>query len=174
MKHNSIWIPKECKDFYSISCEASGIVLQFRDADISKLLRKECISFCKWLRKSYYFPVKCKLIFEHCSSYKSNLCDRNGAVAVFNMPKVDEDENIDTYPEIHVAVASFPSELKKYGMYKSVLYYCSLIAHELTHYYQWYFYETDKRSKRSLEIESNRWARWLESEYQRFKEWDYE
>ena len=35
------------------------------------------------------------------------------------------------------------------------------VAHEITHYFQWYFLEEDKRTDRSLEIEANKWAMYI-------------
>ncbi len=35
------------------------------------------------------------------------------------------------------------------------------LAHEITHYYQWYFLEDNKRTDRSLEIEANKWAKYI-------------
>ena len=41
------------------------------------------------------------------------------------------------------------------------------LAHELTHYFQWYFKYTDsgERTERSLEQEATRWAMYLVGEY---------
>ena len=35
------------------------------------------------------------------------------------------------------------------------------IIHELTHYFQWYFYEDKEKSNRSLEINANKWANYI-------------
>lgn len=39
------------------------------------------------------------------------------------------------------------------------------MAHELTHYFQWYFLEDEARTDRSLEVEAGKWARYLVAEY---------
>lgn len=41
----------------------------------------------------------------------------------------------------------------------------SNIAYFLTFYYQWYFYEFDKRSDRSLKIEATKWKNYILNEY---------
>ena len=64
-----------------------------------------------------------------------------------------DDEKRKMYPKISVAVM-----LTKSHTLNDVLF---TLAHEMTHYYQWYFQDEDKRTDRSLEMEANKWARYI-------------
>lgn len=55
------------------------------------------------------------------------------------------------------------SKLKLTSIYEI----CFTMLHELTHYYQWYFYEEKNRTDRSLEIEANKWARYILQEWEK-------
>lgn len=35
------------------------------------------------------------------------------------------------------------------------------LAHEITHYYQWFFLDEEQRTSRSLEREANKWANYI-------------
>ena len=64
-----------------------------------------------------------------------------------------DDEKRKVYPRISIA-----ARVSKNNSLKDILF---AIAHELTHYYQWYFLEENKRSNRSLEIEANKWSKYI-------------
>lgn len=62
------------------------------------------------------------------------------------------------HPFIWIATGKDGRKTRKEYYIEDVLH---LVAHELTHYFQWYFNQFDNRSNRSLEIEANRWANYL-------------
>ena len=64
-----------------------------------------------------------------------------------------EDEKRFIYPRISVA-----AKVNEKNSLEDVLF---TLNHEITHYYQWYFLEEDKRSSRSLEIEANKWSGYI-------------
>ena len=64
-----------------------------------------------------------------------------------------DDEKRKIYPRISIA-----SKVTKNNTLEDILF---VLAHEITHYYQWYFLEEDKRTRRSLEIEANKWSRYI-------------
>ena len=66
-----------------------------------------------------------------------------------------EDEKRKTYPRISIAAKVDNNNL--IDIYT--------LAHEITHYYQWYFLEEEKRTDRSLEIEANKWAKYIVNSY---------
>lgn len=61
------------------------------------------------------------------------------------------------YPQIYVT-----SKTTKSNPIEDIYY---TLSHELTHYFQGFFYEDNKRTERSLEIEANRWAIYIVSSY---------
>lgn len=68
-----------------------------------------------------------------------------------------DDEKRNVYPRISIA-----SEVTKNNSLQDILF---VLAHEITHYYQWYFLEEDVRTNRSLEIEANKWANYILDSY---------
>ena len=70
---------------------------------------------------------------------------------------ISDDEKRKTYPRISIA-----SKITESNSLEDVL---CVLAHEITHYYQWYFLEEDKRTDRSLEIEANKWSKYVVESY---------
>ena len=64
-----------------------------------------------------------------------------------------DDEKRRIYPRISIA-----SKIAQGNSMNDVFF---VLAHEITHYYQWYFLEEDKRTARSLEIEANKWSKYI-------------
>ena len=164
MFKDHVWIPIEYKNEYS-DFAVNGLRLHFSDAEISERLRRNCISFCKWLRKKYWFPIRCNIRFEFFSFYKDHKDSKKGAASIFYFPKIDKQNCIRVYPDIRTAVSKFEKEAETHGEEEALYWYYEQIVHELTHYFQWCFFETEKRSKRSLEIEANKWADYLVNMY---------
>ena len=158
------WIPIEFKNSYS-DFSNHGIELHFLDTEINEVLRQSCIKFCKWLRKKFWFPVKCKIFFEYYSCYKDEENRNSNAVALFYPGIDDKNGFLKNYPNIWIAVSKFNKEVIRYGKDNAIENYYSLIVHELTHYFQWYFIETERRTKKSLEIEANKCAESIVYEY---------
>lgn len=152
-----MWIEKKQRKFYDDSV-LQGIRLCFC-RNISTEIRESCKDFCRWLRRNYFFPIRCKIIIKNCSYFEgdSHIIGDKDSYADFYY---DRDEKED-YPEIWIAAGRLKREVLEKRK-KRILF---LIAHELTHYFQWYFYEIDNRSDRSLEIEANKWSRYLLQEY---------
>jgi len=161
---NSIWIPIEFKNHY-LDCDVSGLRLNFLDIEINKELRLYCINFCRWLRKKYWFPIRCNINFEFVSYYRDTKKKYNNSSSIFYFAKCDKSGYMISYPSIYIAVSEYEKELKIYEETGTLFHYSYLIIHELTHYFQWYFLGTNKRSKRSLEIEANKWANDLAAHY---------
>ena len=147
-----MWIEKSDKTFYNES-KLKGIRLLV-NKNISKDIKEEIKSFLVWLRKRYFFPIRCKIIIKNNSYFLAlNEKDKDSYGDFYY-----EDES---YPEIWIAGGTLRNE-KKENRIRRIVY---MISHELTHYFQWFFYEFEKRTNRSLEIEANRWARYLLQEY---------
>ena len=144
-----MWINIIYKEKYQDS-KKRGLRLRF-EKSVDLDIRNQCISFCQWLRKNYYFPIRI-YIYLYDNIYFINKVERGGKTCGLFF---DGNELTKKLPRIWIAVR------QKAGIEGVLL----TIAHELTHYYQWYFLETEERSSRSLEIEANRWAYFLLQEY---------
>ena len=145
------WIEKEYKDEFKDSAKASGIRCQFYDYGTSfdDTLLDELNSFIAFLRRRYYFPVRLNVLFCKTKAFKHSVDDHTYYGAFYNM----DDEKRKIYPRISIA-----AHVNKYHTLQDVLF---SLAHEITHYYQWYFLEEDKRTSRSLETEANKWAKYI-------------
>lgn len=146
-----MWILKEEKYLYNDS-KVQGLRLHFCEG--VQLNNKEtCKAFCHWLQKKFFFPIRCNIIFSPLKKFKRKT--KGGCYGVFFSNK---EYAFKRYPQIYIAT-NFKSKEDEYS--------CLItIAHELTHYYQWYFYEDEKSTERSLEIMANKWARYIVWEYQ--------
>lgn len=150
-----MWIEKEEKRFYVNSAKASGLRLFY--GDISKVTINEIKQFVAYIRKRYYFPIRCNIYFSDDLYYISNV-DGHKFYGVFYG---EDDCKKLAYPQIYVA--------SRKGKLNSIMDILFALIHELTHYYQWYFYEDKKRTDHSLEIEANKWARYLLQEWKKEK-----
>lgn len=158
-----MWIDIEYKKTYKES-PLRGLRLS-SSKKTNSTLRLECFKFCKWLRKHYWFPIRVRV---HLLSYE-DFCtfDTERKTAIFWYPltwdeKPNEKRN---NPVVYIATGKYEKRSKRHGTKDTLCNYFFDIVHELTHYFQWYFYEFDKRTDRSLEIEANRWGYWLVSQY---------
>ena len=109
-------------------------------------------SFIRFIRKKYYFPIRlCVEFFD--KTHFVNTVDGHKYYGIF----YDGDAQKNIYPKIFIA-----SRLAESNPLEDVLF---SIAHEITHYYQWYFMEDTERTDRSLEIEANKWAKYILHNY---------
>lgn len=146
------WIEKEYKDEYIGSAVSSGIRYKF-SIDFDEKNKNFIKEFIKYLRRKYYFPIRLNITFSN-SEYFNHILDNHKYYAAF-YDMSDEKRKI--YPIISVA-----AKITKNNSIDDVLF---AIAHEITHYFQWYFLEEEKRTDRSLEIEANKWANYILEEY---------
>lgn len=150
-----MWIEKKDKSLYNDSA-VKGLRLYFDD-NVTPDNRRECKEFCDWLRKTYWFPIRCKIYFCPQKKFKS-LDDGHNYYGIFYD---NEDDNIRKYPCIFIAT-KFETDDARYNCLFT-------IAHELTHYFQWYFYYDKELTKRSLEIWASKWARIILWEFENLK-----
>lgn len=148
-----MWIKNEDKKNY-IDSKVNGLRLIFLDG-VSNVERASCKSFCDWLKRKYWFPIRIYIVFVPQKKFKS-LDDGHYYYGIFYSNLADKRFK---YPRICVAVHCKSDEDVQNCYFT--------IAHELTHYFQWYFYEDEKCSSRSLEIGANKWARYIVDNYLR-------
>ena len=164
MKRNSVWIPIEHKNAY-LDSDVQGLRLHFTHLKINEELRRHCIKFCNWLRKDFWFPLRCNVYFEYFTYYRDREKKGDNTDAMFYAWKYSQQGVMIHYPSIRIAVAKYEKHIGRHGQEAALFHYFRCIIHELTHYFQWYFFEFDKRSDRSLEIEAYRWERYIIQTY---------
>ena len=143
------WIDKEYKDYYKNSAKASGIRYKFYTYgnDFNKFTVEDIKKFIVFLRKNYYFPIRLNILFCNGQAFADPI-DNHTYYGAFYSTDIGKRK---VYPRISIA-----AKVTKNNSLKAVLF---TLAHEITHYYQWYFLEDDKRTNRSLEIEANKWSK---------------
>ncbi len=143
------WIDKEHKTYYKDSAPASGIRYKFYDYgnNFDENVIEEIKKFVVFLRKYYFFPIRLNILFCNTQGFRHHMDGHIYYGAFYSM----EDEKKRIYPRISIASKITPS--------KSLEDILCVLTHEITHYYQWYFLEEDKRTHRSLEIEANKWSK---------------
>ncbi len=148
-----MWIEIKDKKYYEDSGKIRGLRLIF-DNRIEQERKIEVIRFAEWLRKRYYFPIRCDVYIAFCSYFEKR-------------DNTDNDSVVDFYYKEGVLpsikIAGYPrkkSEDKKF--YVQIQ---ARMAYALTFYYQWFFYEFNKRSDRSLKIEATKWQNYIMEQY---------
>ena len=148
--NGSLWINKEFKGEYSDS-SLNGLRLFFK-GDIDESDRKYIYKFISFLRKKYFFPIRCKIFFCNQKNFLSfNRKDK--CKGIFLQGDIEKK----VYPSIYVS-----SKISKNWDKNDIL---LSICRLLTYYFQWYFYEDENRSSRSLEIEATKYAYYLVYEF---------
>lgn len=113
---------KNCSDFKN-----QGIAFHY-EKEIDNELKKLYLSFAKWLRKRYVFPVHINVYILNCEKIRL----RNGQLAYGSFRWYPN-----RTPCIKIPSAVEKDLLKEYTseeIYEQIL---SSLVHELTHYYQW-------------------------------------
>ena len=146
-----LWVTNtdENKQFYS-EYPKHGLCLHF-DKGIDPTLRNNTIAFVRYLRRDFYFPVKCHIYFKNVPHWPSK---KKGytCTGIFFSNK----ERKGAYPKIYVAADI--SDTSKYNLFFT-------ICHELTHYFQWYFLLEDTHSDKGLEIQASHYANRIVNDY---------
>ena len=149
------WIEKEHKTYYRDSAKASGLRYKFYDYgnEFDEYTIGEIKKFITFLRKYYFFPIRLNVLFCNTQGFQHHIDNHIYYGAFYSM----DDEKRRIYPKISIA-----SKITESNSLEDVL---CVLAHEITHYYQWYFLEEDKRTDRSLEIEANKWSKYIVESY---------
>lgn len=145
---NYLWILKEDKYEFENSAQASGLRLTFYN-NISPQDKQLCLNFCKFLRKIFYFPIRVNITFVAQEKFKDPV-DGHTYYGIFYS---NSESKRKIYPRVFIALKT-----RNKSDEDNVL---LTISHELTHYFQWYFFEDEKKTDRSLEVEANKWANYL-------------
>ena len=151
MKNNDFqcWIDYEFKSYY-LDSSKQGLRIIFSKG-ISNFYRTNIRKYISFLRKRYFFPMRCYVYITYKKQYQSDGRTFSGH---FTYPTGEQD----FWPSIHLACKAPDSneELKNKLFALTGL---------LTFYYQWYFFLHKERTHRSLMIEAGRMASYLVTLY---------
>ena len=142
MANNFLWITRteENLAFYADSAPKSNLSLHFASAIDPKTKKRIC-SFVHYLRKEFYFPIRCNVYF--CNQEKFRSSKGGYCYGIFSS---NEKSKGRIYPQIYIPVKN-----ELYSVYFS-------LSHELSHYFQWYFLDDERKNNRSLEIQASKYA----------------
>ena len=145
------WIEKEFKNEYIDSANNDGLRCKY-PIGFDEQTKTKVNEFVKFIRRNYYFPIRLNVEFFD-KTFFLHQADGHKFYGIF----YDGDSSKNIYPKICIA-----SRLTERNLIEDVMF---SVAHEITHYYQWYFLEEDKRTARSLEIEANKWSKYVVETY---------
>ena len=142
MAKQFLWITntEENIHFYRDSSPKSNLSLHFAVA-IDRDAKKNICRFVRYLRKEFFFPIRCNVYF--CNQEKFHSSKRGYCYGIFYS---NEEGRGRIYPQIYI-----PANMDLFSVYYS-------LSHELTHYFQWYFLYYNKKGNRSLEIQASKYA----------------
>ncbi len=127
----------------NINSVNEGVSLHF-ESGIEEGLKKEYLSFVKWLRKKYIFPVHMHIYILNIEKVRLS----NGSLAYGSFRWYNRRN-----PRIKIPSLINYDEYKGISKEEIYLMVLSSLVHELTHYYQWIKYEEqeDLKSERQAD-----------------------
>lgn len=150
-----IWTIEKWKLKYSDKEVRTGLRLRF-DKDVDDEVKNSCKSFCKWVRKEFYFPIRVPIYVK--STYNLKTMDNDTAVATFFEP---DDPMVEPY--IRIATGDYYELVEKRGKDEATIAILQSIAHELTHYFQWI--NSLKLTEMGAERQANQYSILILEEY---------
>ena len=151
----NLWINKNDRQKYkNCTANAEGIRIKY-SSKLDQTVVDNVRSLIKFLRKNYYFPIRCNICITYNRNYKSSEDGHHYYGIFYDNEGLYKNRNI--YPQIAVAAATHKGRTIEDVMFT--------LLHELTHYFQWIHKEDKYRSDRSLEIEATKWSDYILSEY---------
>lgn len=154
---NTLWILRKDRDLYHDLAPSTGLRIRYADA-IGDEIRTNVDGLIGYLRRFYYFPVRCNVYITNHPSYRSE-ADGHVYYGVFYDNK-DVYPKKKLYPEIYVA-----GQINQRWQIEQVMF---TLLHELSHYYQWARDREKGRTDRSIESEATRWANDILEAYKEF------
>ncbi len=149
-----LWIERKDREKCLGYAYATGIRVRYANG-ITEDLKNNLNDLIKYLRRRYFFPIRCNVIITNHPKYRAQE-DGHTYYGVF-YDNVNAYKKKKLYPEIYVA-----GKIDEHLPIEQVMF---TLLHELSHYFQWFFDEEKQRSDRSLEMEATRWANRILEEY---------
>lgn len=152
-----IWTIEKWKKFvpreHIVSANRIGL---FPDKNTDPEVVAACRDFIAWVKGEYFFPHRLRIYLKNQRTIPT--MDGDHAVGIFFEP--DNDSQI---PTIKVAVGDYAELLESIGRDNALCTLLTVIAHEMTHYFQWIngLMLTD----RGRERQANQYAHFILSEY---------
>lgn len=149
MASNFLWITRteENLTYYAASARKTNLSLRFA-SDIAPSTKKRICDFVRYLRKEFYFPIRCNVYFCNREKFRSS---KGGYCYGIFFSNGESKGRI--YPQIYIPVKN-----ELHSVFFS-------LSHELSHYFQWYFLNEERRSDRSLEIQASKYATRITNDY---------
>lgn len=148
-----IWTIENWKKYYVDKSVRTG--LRF-DNDVDPEVHRACKNFVKWLRKEYYFPFRVVVYVK--SSVRIRASDGELVCGIF----VPMENRLDE-PYINILTGDYIDIKKKWGRDNSLASILAVIAHELTHYFQWI--NDLKLTPRGEERQATMYSKYIIDEY---------
>lgn len=131
------------------------------DQGVNRDLKNACREFAKWLKEEYNFPLPIYIYLKNKNVLKT--MDGDIAVGTFFEPA-----SYSITPYIRAAVGDYDELLASLGRDNAVATILMVIAHEMTHYFQWINDITITEIGR--ERQASRYARLILDEYAQTRE----
>ena len=127
---NFLWVTKTSENiqFYSDSAPKSNLSLHFSSA-IDSGTKKHICAFVRYLRKEFFFPIRCNIYFCNQEKFRSS---KNGYC--YGIFFSNDESNRRIYPQIYI-----PANMDIYSVYYSLCY-------GLSQYFQWFFSTTKQEA----------------------------
>ena len=126
------------------------------DKNTNEDLKLACRHFIQWVKKEYYFPIPLCINLKKQALLKTR--DGGTAVGTFFEPTDDS-----VLPHIRIATGDYPDLLDSLGRDDVIATILTVIAHEMTHYFQWI--NALPLTERGRERQAAQYARFILDEY---------
>ena len=137
-----------------------GLRLRF-DKGVSQEVKTACIRFATWLRSQYTFPLRVPVYIKKQDRIKAK--DGDLVVGTFFEPLQHTIE-----PYIRIATGDYEELKEEIGRDQALASILTVIAHELTHYFQWI--SGIQKTERDSECQAHRCAKKLLKKYAETRE----
>lgn len=154
-----IWCLEKWRQYLSPECR-SGLRLRF-DTSVDNEVRRACKEFAKWLRQEYYFPIRVPIYIKNSEHIRA----RDGDLVYGTFLRPGE---YSVEPYIRVAVGDYSKLCSEWGKDDALGEFLKVIAHELTHYFQWI--NNLDLTLVGEERQATRYSRFILDEYAEIKE----
>ena len=124
-----IWKCDRWKEIYQGYEIRNGLRLRF-EAGVDEEVKNALKDFAKYLRKEYFFPIRVPVYVRYTMKIMARDGDLINGTFLGPYNKLEE-------AYIRIAVGDYCQEKAKIGKRDVLISYFYVIAHELTHYFQW-------------------------------------
>ena len=143
------------KNLDSIENRRTGLRLRF-DPVVDPEVRTAVKTFCVWLRREYYFPLRVPVYVKGAR----RIMTRDGDLVCGSFFEPDD---YGTEPYVRIAAGDYAELLAEIGRDDALASILSTLAHELTHYFQWI--NGLELTERGRERQATQYAKYILSEY---------